>query len=144
MGRRQIGKKLNVSEQGRGHARERHQSPTLEAGPSIDAYLISRHGARPRVGAKMTAFLNERDQDRAVSFAWNKTDDYSKSESRTTIKSRTSGSVSNITVRVAEAMASGVECYNAQLREVTVVVDNIGVKGKETFVTAYPSDFFRA
>ncbi len=141
-GRKRVHKPLEQSEKGRGHGRERHSAPTLDAGPSIDAYLIARHGARPRVGVKMSAFLNDRDQDRAVAHAWSDTDAHTTQGRRTTMRSRTTGSLNNLTVRVAEATDGGIECYNAKLREVLVVVDDMG-QSRETIVTAYPSDFYQ-
>lgn len=141
-GRRAARKHLDQSEKGRGHGRERHAAPTLDAGPSIDAYLISRHGARPRTGVKMSAFLNERDQDRAVAYALSDTASHNTNGARTTMRSRTRDSLNSITVRVAEATADGVECYDAKLREVLVVVDHMG-QPRETIVTAYPSDSYR-
>jgi hypothetical protein len=125
---------------GSGHARGRHAAPTTDAGPSIDAYLISRCDRRP-VGTRMSAFVNDRDQDRAVAYALGDSKatvrDSANLRGRKTVLSRVGAPLNELTVRVAEVTQPGhAECYNAKLRAVTVVYDD-----GDTFVTAYPSDF---
>ena len=92
----------------------------------------------------MSAFLNDRDQERAVAYALQDKDatvtDAVNIEGRKTVTSKVKTPLNDITVRVAEVMGSGdPECYNAKLREVTVVYE-----GADKFVTAYPSDFYRS
>jgi hypothetical protein len=123
-----------------GHARDRHAGPVLDAGPSIDAYLIARCAGRTN---RASAFLNQRDQDAAVAHALAASDasvaDGVNASSRKTVVAPVSGRLKDLTVRVAEKDAGGaIECYDAKLREVTVVYD-----GDFQIVTAYPSKFFR-
>lgn len=145
--RRHVKKALDKSEGtttssgGQGHARGKHSAPTLDSGPSVDAFLRGRL-AKSAVGAKASAFLNDRDQERAVSYALGDREavvtDAVNLKDRKTVVSRVKTPLTDITVRAAEVTADGIECYNAKLRAVTVVYE-----GKSTFVTAYPSDFFR-
>lgn len=126
------------------HARARHASPTLDEGPSVDAYLRMRCQGRG-VGTKMTAFFNDRDQDRAVSFALGdknaRVTDSANLKGRKTVVSKVKSPLTEIKVRVAEVSANGVECSDAKLREITVVYDEDN-KGSYTLVTAYPSDSY--
>lgn len=137
-----IHRKLTYSEEARGHARARHSSPTLPAGPSIDAYLKSRFGNNVAEGSKMSAFLSDDDQDRAVAYAFTQVDKHQSDGVRTTMRVRVDGTLRDITVRVVEKVGGSLEGYAAKLREVLVVVDHLG-KSAECIITAYPSDTYR-
>jgi hypothetical protein len=136
-------KKLNYSEESRGHARARHAHPTLPAGPSIDAYLKGRMPANAANGTKMSAFYKGEDQDRCVEFAYGQVDSHTVAGTRTTMRVKTGGTLNSITVRVVERIDAKDEGYDAKLREVLVVVDDLG-KPDEVIITAYPSDSYRA
>jgi hypothetical protein len=138
-------KRLNYSEECRGHARARHAGPTLAAGPSIDAYLKSRFTPGSRNGTSMSAFKNKSDQDRCVAFAFTRAGDVahkncivSSRQDRTTIKAGIGGELGSITVRVVEKINGFLEGYDAHIREITMVVDRFD-SSNEVIVTAYPS-----
>jgi len=127
-----------------GHARAKHSAPTLAEGPSVDAYLRRRcteeHVA---VGGRRTAFLNDRDQDRAVAFALSDrngtvTDNAHVRNRKTIIVDVNSGTL-DLNVRVATVgNNNNVEYSTSKLRQITVVYE-VDSKGKYKVVTAFPS-----
>ncbi len=141
--RKGASRKLKYSEEARGHARARHAAPTLPAGPSIDAYLKQRMNDRARDGSMMSAFYDDKDQDRCVAFAFNQVNSHTVDGVRTTMRVSADGTLRKITVRVLEMINGTKEGYDAKLREVLVVVDNLG-KPNEVVITAYPSASYRA
>src|SRR5690349_10190067 len=91
--------------EGHSHAREKHVAPLLDDAPSVDAYLKER--CRRERLPKASAFLNERDQERAVAFARNdkdatRDDRVKKGSPRIVLRSEVKGELTKITVRVAE------------------------------------------
>lgn len=127
---------------GAGHARERHAAPTVDGGLSVDAFLIGRC-AKAAAGARMSAFKNARDQDRAVSFALGDGEavvvDSVDQKGRKIVRSKVKAPLTDISVRIAVANGKGGgECHDAKLREVMVIYDE-GGPDRYVIVTAYPS-----
>jgi hypothetical protein len=131
-----------------GHARGQHsaESVSLESGPSVDSHLIGELSGAA-VGAVKSAFLNDRDQNRAASYAL---DNGTETESNRVVGRRTKVAqvkegLNQISVRVAKVRVKGAapacDCWNAKLRAITLVYDREGDSSKMVVVTCYPSGF---